>query len=134
MVAVARHHLDRSLAMAPGQARAWLMLAGLNLRDDPAAAAQALTLSFLADPHAPVMATARWPLVFELDARLDRSTREQAHLEFLAYFRRNSDDALRLALRLNRLAELRALASDLPVDAELLQRLRQKMQYGGPNG
>ena len=26
--------LERSLAMAPGQARAWLMLAGLNLRDD----------------------------------------------------------------------------------------------------
>lgn len=134
MLAAARHHLERSLAMAPAQARAWLMLAGLDLHDnDQAAAARALTLSFTADPHSPVLATARWPLVFELDDRLDRAIREQAHLEFLAYFRRNDDDALRLALRLDRLGELRALVSDVPFDTELLQRLQQEMRYGGPS-
>ena len=133
MLTVARYHLAQSLAMAPGQARAWLMLAGLDLRDnDPAAAARALTLSFVADPHSPVLAAARWPLVFELDDRIDRTIREQAHLEFLAYFRRNGDEALRLALRLDRLGELRALASDVPVDTERLQRLQQGIRYGEP--
>ena len=135
MLQVAHHHLQRTLAMAPSQSRAWLMLAGLHVHDkDPAAAARALTLSFLADPHAPVMATARWPLVFELGHRLDRTIRERAHLEFLAYFRQNGRDALGLALRLERLDELRALTSDVPADIEQLQRLQQSIRYGEASG
>ena len=132
LLKVAEFHLGRSLAMAPGQARAWMMLAATRLRLGNAdGAAKALSLSFQADPHAPILATARWPLTFVLDDQLDRDTRQWAHLEFLAFFRAQPEPATRMALRLGRIDELRALAADSDVDAQRLDRILQQMQSGG---
>ena len=132
LLKVAEFHLGRSLAMAPGQARAWMMLAAVRLRQgNTDGAAKALTLSFKADPHAPILATARWPLTFVLDDQLDRDTRQWAHLEFLAFFRTQPEPATRMALRLGRIDELRALAADSDVDAQSLDRIIQRMQSGG---
>ena len=68
---VARYHLERAIAMAPVQARGWFMLAGLRYNDggDLDAAAQALTLSFASDPHSPLLAPFRWPMVFALGSQ-----------------------------------------------------------------
>lgn len=132
LLEVARHHLDRSLALAPGQARAWMMLATVRLREgDTAGAANALTLSFQADPHAPFLASARWPLSFLIQDRLDRETRQWANLEYIALFRSQPEAATRLALRQGRLDELRALALDSEMDTARLAVILRQMQPGG---
>jgi hypothetical protein len=131
LISVGRGHLERSLALAPGQPRAWFMLAGLRQRagDDEGAAA-ALDLSLRADPHAPMLAPFRWPLAVSLGALLERTAREQANLEFLSYFRSRPQDALRRALRLNRFAELRALVGESKADVDLLGRAERQLQRG----
>jgi hypothetical protein len=130
---IARHHLERTLAMAPAQSRAWLMLAGVHIGEgEIALAARALTLSFRANPHFPVVAPVRWPMIFVVDRLLDRETREQAHLEFLAFFRLHPAAATRIALRIGRLAELQALASDEGSDAEMLESVVSSMNHYGP--
>ncbi len=132
LLQVATYHLDRSLALAPGQARAWLMLAGARLREgDTAGAANALTLSFQADPHAPFLASARWPLSFLIQDRLDRETRQWANLEYIALFRSQPEAATRLALRQGRIDELRALALDSELDTARLAVILRRMQPGG---
>lgn len=132
LLEVARHHLDRSLALAPGQARAWMMLATVRLREgDPVQAAGALSLSFLADPHAPFLASARWPLTYLVQDRLDRDTRQWANLEYVAFFRSQPEPATRLALRQGRIDELRALVLDSEMDTARLTRVLRQMQPGG---
>lgn len=131
LISVGRGHLERSLALAPGQPRAWFMLAGLRQRaGDLTGAAAALDLSFRADPHAPMLATFRWPMALSLGPMLDRTVREQANLEFLSYFRNRPQDALRQALRLNRFAELRALVAGSNADVDLLGRAEWRLQRG----
>ena len=128
--AVARHHVDAGLRRAPAQLRGWLMVATLDLAaGDPDAAARALTLSFVANPHVPALGVSRWPMAMQLGAKLDRTTRERANLEFLSFFRRQPDAAVSLAVRLDRLAELRALAGDDAVDQERLARAVERIQY-----
>lgn len=132
LLEVAKYHLGRSLALAPGQARAWMMLATVRLRQgDASGAADALDLSFRADPHAPFLASARWPLALLLEDRLDRPTREWAHLEFIAFFRTQPQQAIQLALRQGRIDELRALALDSEVDTARLNRVLQQLQPDG---
>jgi hypothetical protein len=131
LTSVGRIHLERSLALAPGQPRAWFMLAGLRQRaGDSAGAAAALDLSLRADPHAPMFAPFRWPMALSLGALLDRAAREWANLEFLSYFRERPQDALRQALRLNRFAELRALVGDSEADIDRLGRAERRLQRG----
>ena len=132
LYSVGRSHLEASLALAPGQPRAWFMLAGLRQRagDAPGAAA-ALDLSLMANPHAPMFAPFRWPMALSLGGRLDRTAREQSNLEFLSYFRVQPENALRQALRLDRFAELRALVGDAQADIDLLGRAERRLQRGG---
>jgi hypothetical protein len=122
LLAVARHHLERALAMAPGHARAWFMLAGLrhNTGTDREAAARALALSFAADPHLPQLAPLRWPMSLVLEDRLDADARRQADAEFLTFFRTNPGEAARVALRSDRLPELRTLAARSDLDEQRL--------------
>jgi hypothetical protein len=122
LLSVARHHLERALAMAPGHARAWAMLAGLrhNAGADPGAAARALVLSFAANPHLPQLAPFRWPMSLILQDRLDADARRQADAEFLTFFRMNPGEAARVALRSDRLPELRALAARSDLDTQRL--------------
>ena len=128
--AVARHHVEEGLRLAPAQMRAWLMAATLDLAaGQPDAAARALTLSFVANPHVPALGVSRWPMAMELGAKLDRPTRERANLEFLSFFRRQPDAAVSVALRLDRLAELRALTDEDAVDQERLARAVERIQY-----
>lgn len=132
LLQVAQYHLERSLALAPGQARAWMMLATVRLRQgNLEEAASALALSFQADPHAPFLATARWPLTFLVQDRLDRETRQWAALEYLAYFRSQPEPAARLALRQGRIDELRALVLDSEMDTARLAGILRQMQPGG---
>jgi hypothetical protein len=88
LLAVARHHLERALAMTPGHARAWFMLAGLrhNTGTDPGAAARALALSFAANPHVPQLAPFRWPMSLILAGRLPDGVRRHADAEYLTFF------------------------------------------------
>lgn len=131
LASVGRAHLERSLTLAPGQPRAWFMLAGLRDRaGDTAGAAAALDLSLLVDPHVPMLAPFRWPMALSLGTLLDRSARERANLEFLSYFRDRPQDALRQALRLNRFAELQALVGDSKVDVDRLDRAERRLQRG----
>ena len=88
MVGLAQGHLRVALALAPGNPRGWMMLAGVRLSDgDEQAAARALQVSFAADPHVPLLAPFRWPLTERLGGRLSREAREDANLEFLSFFR-----------------------------------------------
>ena len=130
---VARYHLERAIAMAPVQARGWFMLAGLRYNDggDLDAAAQALTLSFASDPHSPLLAPFRWPMVFALGSRLQREDRERGHLEFLSFFRTRPELAVRVALGENRLSELHALASDSPMDMQTFQTVLDRIRNPG---
>ncbi len=92
LLVVARHHIEQALTMAPGHPRGWFMLAGSRLRDgDDDGAARALSVSFAADPHLPLLAPFRWPLAHRLGSRLSRETREQANLEFLSFFHRQPE-------------------------------------------
>jgi hypothetical protein len=128
--AVARYHVAAALRRSPAQARGWLMAAALDLgTGDRDAAARALTLSFVANPHVPALGAARWPLAMELAGGLDRTTRERANLEFLSFFRRQPDAAIGIALRLDRLAELRALAGQDALDRERLARAVERVRY-----
>lgn len=132
LVAVARYHLARTLSLAPGNSRGWMMLAGTRLRDgDDQGAARALAVSFAADPHAPRLAPFRWPMVLRLGDRLTREARERAHLEFLSFFRSQPETAVRIALRQGRLAELEALARQDGRDADRLDRILQRMRPDG---
>ena len=109
-----------------------MMLATVRLREgDPEQAASALSLSFLADPHAPFLASARWPLTFLVQDRLDRDTRQWANLEYVAFFRSQPEPATRLALRQGRIDELRALVLDSEMDTARLTRVLRQMQPGG---
>lgn len=128
--AAARDHLAKALRAAPSQARGWLMTAAIAQADgDRPAAARALAMSFTANPHFPALAVSRWPLALDLGEGLDRSTRERANLEFLSFFRLQPDAALALALRLDRLAELRALAGDDTLDRQKLDRAVERVRY-----
>ena len=61
---VARYHLERAIAMAPGQARAWMMLAAVRSDGgDLDGAAKALTLSF---PRSACAASRPRPLAVDL--------------------------------------------------------------------
>ncbi|MGD9511858.1 MAG: tetratricopeptide repeat protein, partial [Geminicoccaceae bacterium] len=131
LLSVGQAHLRQSLALAPGQPRAWFMLAGLYERSgDLPSAADALDLSLRADPHAPMFAPFRWPMALKFGKLLDRTARERANLEFLSYFRDRPQDALRQALRLNRFPELRALVSGSEDDVDRLRRAERRLQRG----
>ena len=133
LLTVARHHLERALAMAPGDARAWSMLAALrnNQGNDLEAAARALTLSFAANPHMPLLAPFRWPASLILQARLDAVVRRQADAEFLTFFRLHPDSAVRTALHGDRLRELRAVAATSEVDARRLASVLERLGAAG---
>ena len=129
---VARHHLARSLTLAPGNARGWMMLAGLRLGDgDEAGAASALAVSFAADPHLPRLAPFRWPMTLRLGGRVGRETRERAALEFLSFFRTQPEIATRIALRQDRLSELSALAAQRPEDRDRLRLMLARTRPAG---
>jgi hypothetical protein len=133
LLAVARHHLERALAMAPGHPRAWFMLAGLrhNTGSDAEGAARALALSFAANPHVPLLAPFRWPMSLILGDRLPDGVRRQADAEYLTFFRTNPDAAARAALRSERLPELRALAIKSDVDAQRLAAVLRRIGAAG---
>lgn len=132
MQRVASHHLTLALALAPGQPRGWLVLAGSRYRaGDANAAAQALDVSFDTDPHAPLLAPFRWPLANALATLLSRDTRERANLEFLSFFRAQPEIAVRIALRSDRLAALAALADERGDDRDRLANVLESMEYGG---
>ena len=129
---VGRYHLERALTLAPGQPRGWFMLAGLRLdSQDTMDASAALRLSFLADPHVPALAPFRWPMALILGKLLDRETRENANLEFLALFRTEPAAALRQALRLDRFYELSALAGESGADEALLAKTVAQLNIQG---
>lgn len=132
LVMLANRELRQSLALAPGNPRGWMMLAGarLNAGDNEGAAA-ALTVSFSADPHVPLLAPFRWAMALAVGKQLSRETREQANLEFLSYFRLAPESAVRQALRRDQLAALSALADDRGEDRERLERILNRMRYGG---
>lgn len=86
------------------------MLAELHLRGaDPAAAADALALHFVANPHYPVHGVLRWPMALSLGSSLDKATRERANLEFLAFLRDQPAAGAQIALCSVRLAQSRVL-------------------------
>lgn len=130
LVAAARSHVTAALHRSPAQARGWLTRAALDLAaGDRRAAAAALELSFVADPHLPALAAARWPMAVDLGNDLDRATRERASLEFLSFARRQPDAAVAIALRIDRLAQLRALASDDMRDRLRIDRAVERIRY-----
>jgi hypothetical protein len=131
--AVARHHVERALAMAPAQARRWFMLAGMRYDKDadPAGAAEALRLSFAADPHKPLMAPLRWPMFMLLRERMGILEWAQANAEFLTYFRLSPPSAVHIALRNDRLPELRALVADSEEDVPRLEDALQRLGQSG---
>ncbi len=130
LLAIARYHVEAALRRSPSQARGWLMAAALELAaGERAAAARALTLSFVADPHLPALGASRWPMAMGLAGELDRLTRERANLEFLSFFRRQPDAAVSVALRLDRLAELKALAGQDSLDRQRLGRAIDRVRY-----
>lgn len=132
LLALANGELRQSLALAPGNPRGWMMLAGARLNaGDRDGAAQALTVSFAADPHIPLLAPFRWALALAVGKQLSRETRERANLEFLAYFRLAPEMAVRQALRRERLAALTALAGDSGEDRDRLAAILKRMRYGG---
>jgi hypothetical protein len=109
------------------------MLAGLRLRaGDRPAAAEALSMSLLTNPHLPLLAPLRWPLALELGAGLSKEERERSNLEFLSFFRFQPETALRIALREDRLAELKALAGDRGEDRERLSGVLERLQFDRP--
>jgi hypothetical protein len=133
LLAVARHHLERTLAMAPGHARAWFMPAGLrhNTGTDSEAAARALALSFAANPHVPQLAPFRWPMSLILGDRLSDGVRRQADAEYLTFFRTDPDAAARVALRSERLPELQALATKSDADTQRLAAVLVRIGAAG---
>lgn len=132
LVSLANGELGQSLALAPGNPRGWMMLAGTRLNaGDRDGAAKALTVSFSADPHVPLLAPFRWALALAVGKQLSRETREWANLEFLSYFRLAPEMAVRQALRRQQLAALTALASDSGEDRDRLERILKRMRYGG---
>ena len=132
LLVVARNHVAQALTMAPGHPRGWVMLAGSRVRDgDDDGAARVLSVSFAADPHVPLLAPFRSPLTHRLGSRLSRETREQANLEFLSFFHRRPEAAVRIALRQDRLAALMALAEERDDDRDRLDSILRRMQYEG---
>ena len=130
LLGVARYHVAAALRRSPAQARGWLMAAALELGEGRRdAAARALTLSFAANPHVPALGASRWSMALALGGELDRTTREPANLEFPSLFRRQPDAAVSIALRLDRLAELRALAGQDALDQERLARAVERVRY-----
>jgi hypothetical protein len=133
LLAVARHHLERALAMAPGHARAWFMLAGLrhNTGTDSEAAARALALSFAANPQVSQLAPFRWPMSLILGDRLSDGVHRQADAEYLTFFRTDPDAAARVALRSEWLPELRALATKSDADTQRLAAVLVRIGAAG---
>ena len=119
--------------MAPGHAHAWFMLAGLrhNSGTDPEAAARALAMSFDANPHLPQLAPFRWPMSLILGDRLPDGVRRRADAEFLTFFRTDPDTAARVALRSERLPELRVLATKSDLDTQRLAAVLGRIGVAG---
>jgi hypothetical protein len=133
LIEVGKYHLVRALTLSPAQPRGWFMLAGLRLRaGDRPAAAEALSMSLLTNPHLPLLAPLRWPLALELGASLSKEERERSNLEFLSFLRFQPETALRIALREDRLAELKALAGDRGEDRDRLAGVLERLQFDRP--
>ena len=132
LVGLARRHLGAALALAPGNPRGWMMLAGVRVSNgEEVAAARALQVSFAADPHVLLLAPFRWPLAGLLGSRLTREAREDASLEFLSFFRSFPEVAVRMALRRDRLSELSVLTYERGSDRDRLAAILARMRYQG---
>jgi hypothetical protein len=127
--ALAERHLRQSLALAPANAQAWQLLAGTSLmRNDPDEAAQALALSFEANPHAPYLGEARTALGMLLWSRLDEPTRASLREEIRSTFRRSPSRTAQTALDTGSVALLQDVLGGHEKDLASLQRLLQKLR------